>query len=388
MYLILIVYYWFQLNKKATIKVPFYTAGNLSLFYNSNKESDQYFKIVNMDDADFQRKEVAFQVDADFVDSFDDLLNFVTVKFKKTYSNGQDDVTEQLLFNKRDLDNGVNIKSVMYPRLGLTGKDWQQYQYQIVWSLKGKDVSIRFPANESEWLTSSDPVISLTPPFERVQISVDAERDRFLNGGFASAQVRFASIVGGKPTQVKRLVLRANDPEWVSNVSIYKDVDKPLVYETSWYSGAGEKKQELKQLESDYLYVVPPQQEGTIDQFRKDNPIPPRTNEQSQPEQQQQEGTEQIQEEGTEQIQEEGTEQIQEEGTEQIQEEGTEQIQEEGTEQIQEEGTEQIQEEGTEQQEEGTEQQEEGTEQQEEGTEQQEEGTEQQQENTTPPNNN
>ncbi len=325
-----------------------------------------------MDDADFQRKEVAFQVDADFVDSFDDLLNFVTVKFKKTYSNGQDDVTEQLLFNKRDLDNGVNIKSIMYPRLGLTGKDWQQYQYQIVWSLKGKDVSLRIPANISEWLTSSDPVISLTPPFERVQISVDAERDRFLNGGFSSAQVRFASIVGGKPSQVKRLVLRANDPEWVSNVSIYKDVDKPLVYETSWYSGSGEIKQDLKLMESDYLYVVPPQQEGTIDQFRKDNPIAPRTNEQSPPEQIQEEGTEQQQEvieqqeEGTEQIQEEGTEQIQEEGTEQIQEEGTEQIQEEGTEQIQEEGTEQIQEEGTEQQEEGTEQQ----------------------ENTIPPNNN
>ena len=314
--------YKVNLSKKATIKVPFFTAGNLSLFYSNNKESDQYFKIVNMDDADFQRKEVAFQVDADFVDSFDDLLNFVTVKFKKTYSNGQDDVTEQLLFNKRDLDNGVNIKSIMYPRLGLTGKDWQQYQYQIVWSLKGKDVSLRIPANISEWLTSSDPVISLTPPFERVQISVDAERDRFLNGGFSSAQVRFASIVGGKPSQVKRLVLRANDPEWVSNVSIYKDVDKPLVYETSWYSGSGEIKQDLKLMESDYLYVVPPQQEGTIDQFRKDNPIAPRTNEQSPPEQIQEEGTEQQQE--VIEQQEEGTEQIQEEGTEQ-QEEGTEQ---------------------------------------------------------------
>ena len=347
--------YKVNLSKKATIKVPFFTAGNLSLFYSNNKESDQYFKIVNMDDADFQRKEVAFQVDADFVDSFDDLLNFVTIKFKKTYSNGQEDVTEQLLFNKRDLDNGVNIKSVMYPRLGLTGKDWQEYQYQIVWSLKGKDASIRIPANETEWLKSSDPVISLTPPFERVQISVDAERDRFVNEGFASAQVRFASIVAGKPTQVKRLILRANDPEWASSVAVYKDVDKPLVYETSWYSGSGEIKQDLKMMESDYLFIIPPHQEKAPDQFRKDNPIRPKAVEPVQEEPQQEQGTEQQQEGGTEQQQEEGTEQQQEGGTEQQQEEGTEQQQEEGTEPQQEEGTEQPQE-GTEQEQEGTEQ--------------------------------
>jgi hypothetical protein len=389
--------YKVNLSKRATVKVPFYTAGNLSLFYNSNKDVDSYFKIVNMDDADFQRKEVAFQIDADYVDTFDDLLNFVTIKFKKTYSNGQEEVVEQLMFNKKDLDNGVNLKSVFFPRLGLTGKNWQEYQYQIVWSLKGKDVSIRIPEKETEWIKSSDPVISLKPPFERVQISVDAERDRFINEGFASAQIRFASIIGGKPTQVKRLLLRSNDPEWSSSVSIFKDIDKPIVFETSWYSGAGEIKQDLKLMESGYMFVVPPHQENNIDAFRKDNPLPPKQEtpvQETAPEQQQQEGTEQ-QEEGTEQ-QEEGTEQ-QEEGTEQ-QEEGTEQ-QEEGTEQQgegteqQEEGTEQQgegteqQEEGTEQQEEGTEQQEEGTEQQEEGTEQQEEGTEQQEENNSEDNN-
>jgi len=336
--------YKVNLSKKATIKVPFYTAGNLSLFYTINKDNDTYFKIINMDDADFQRKEVAFQIDADYVDTFDDLLNFVTVKFKKTYSNGQEEVFEQLMFNKKDLDNGVNIKSVFFPRLGLTGKNWQEYEYQIVWSLKGKDISIRIPEKETEWIKSSDPVISLKPPFERVLISVDAERDRFVNEGFASAQVRFATIVGGKPTQVKRLLLRSNDPEWSSTVSIFKDAETPIVFETSWYSGVGEIKQDLKQIESGYMYIVPPHQENNVDSYRKDNPLPPKQEppvQETAPEKQQEEGVEQLQEEGTEQQQEEGTEQQQEEGTEQQQGEGTDQQQEEGTEQQQGEGTDQ-----------------------------------------------
>ena len=386
--------YKINLNKTSTIKMPFYTAGNLSLFYNKFKNDDHYFKIVDMNDPDFQRKEITFQVDGTFIDTFDDLFNYVSVKIKKTYGNGEDDFMKEITFNKKDIENGLNLKTISFPRMGLNNKDWQKYQYQVTWSLKGKEASIQLPANENEWLSSSDPAISLAPPLEREELSVDAERNLFIEEGFSSAQIRFASIIAGEPTLTRRLLLKSNDTEWGSKVSIFHDIDKPIVYETTWYSGAGETKIPLKVMDSDYLYVVPPHQEIPIDEFRRNNPLAPKEKATS-PEintqentNQQEEGTEQIQEEGTDQQQEEGTEDQQGEGTEEQQGEGTEEQPVDGTEEQQEEGTEEQQEEGTEEQPiDGTEeQQEEGTEEQsEEGTEEQpEDGTEQQEEEAPP----
>ena len=160
------------------------------------------------------------------------------------------------------------------------------------------------------------------------------------------------------------MLLKSSDTEWASKVSIFHDIDKPIVYETTWYSGGGETKIPSKVMDSDYLYVIPPHQEKSIDEFRKNNPLPPKdkptsteTNTQENTNQQEQ-GAEQIKEEGTEQQQEEGTDQQQDEGTEEQSKDGTE----EGTEEQPQEGSEVEPEGGTDEQpEDGTEQQEEAS---------------------------
>ena len=212
-----------------------------------------------MKDAAFQQREVAFQIDNEYVDAFSDLLNFATIRFKKTYSNGQTDVIKELMFSKSDITDGVIIKSILYPRLGETGANNQVYQYQIIWNLKGQSTPIRIPNNENEWLSSNEPVTSIAPPFIREEITIDAERDRFNNEGFASANIQFASFLGGKPVAVKRLMLKAKDPEWNSTISIYHDKNQPVVFETTWYSGEGEVKQALQALDANYLFLTPPQ---------------------------------------------------------------------------------------------------------------------------------
>ena len=253
--------YKVNLSKSNTIKVPFSTSGNLSFFYNSNKNDERYFSIVNMQDAAFQQREVAFQIDNEYADSFTDLLNFVTIRFKKSYSNGQTDVAKELMFNKNDILNGDIIKSLFYPRLGETGKNNQVYQYQIIWNLKGANQTLRFPEDENEWMQSSEPVISLAPPFIREEINIDAERDRFSVEGYNSVNIRFASVLGGKPSQVKKLVLKANDPEWSSTISIYHDKNQPVVYESTWYSGADVLKQPMQLIDANYLFLIPPTKE-------------------------------------------------------------------------------------------------------------------------------
>jgi hypothetical protein len=252
--------YQVNLSKAASIKVPFYTSGNLSLFFQNNKDNENYFKSVNLDDASFQKRDITFQVDNEYADAFGDILNFVTINFRKKYANGQPEFTSSLQFSKEDIASGTNIKYINYKRLGLTGKDWQDYEYQIVWNLKGNSLNIRVPENETEWIKSSKAVITIAPPFKRQEIAVDAERDRFVSEGYSSANIRFATVIGGKPTHVKRLLLKASDPEWSSKVCIYHDSKQPVVYETTWYSPKGEVKQEMQQMNANYLFVVPPSQ--------------------------------------------------------------------------------------------------------------------------------
>ena len=279
--------YTININKTSSIKVPFYSCGNLSLFFEASKGTDTYFKTVNMDDPDFQKREISCQIDADYVDAFGSILNFVTVKFRKSYSNGQDTVLGEFIFNKSDIESGVNLKSFFYPRLGVSAKEFSEYEYQMVWSLKGNSGKVRMPANEGDWIKSTDPAITLKPPFDKEEIDVDAGRDLFEQEGFNSANINFASIIAGNPKPVKRLLLRFGDAEWSTKVSIYHDIDKPVVYQTSWYSSAGEVKQPLNVMESNYLFVIPPKNPnhvGTIKAYpNATKEVAPATEESAQP---------------------------------------------------------------------------------------------------------
>jgi hypothetical protein len=91
--------FYLNLSKSTTIKVPIHTSGNLGGIYSTMGTDDRYFRIVNMNDPSFQRRAVTFQIDGEFTDAFDDIINFVTVNFRKKYDSSQYDVTDQMMFN-------------------------------------------------------------------------------------------------------------------------------------------------------------------------------------------------------------------------------------------------------------------------------------------------
>jgi hypothetical protein len=130
----------FQLNlsKSTTIKVPVYTSGNLGGLYdslNAGKNKDKYFRTVNLDDPEFQKREVSFQVDGEFAESFKDIFNQVNVSFRKVYGGGRDDVTSDLIFRKADLEKGADFQNVSYARLGIQSADWLNYEYRTSCSI-------------------------------------------------------------------------------------------------------------------------------------------------------------------------------------------------------------------------------------------------------------
>jgi hypothetical protein len=250
--------FFLNLSKATTIKVPLHTSGNLGGLYTNTNADERYFRIVNMNDPDFQRRTVNFQVDGEFVDSFDDIINFVTVNFRKTYGNGENDVTDQLIFNSADLKSGRNLKEVSYPRLGKASSDWLSYEYQLVWSIKGQSGVIRYPADNKQWIKSNDPAVSLIPPLAKEYIEIDADRQSFSNDSIASANISFASVLAGEKKLVKGVLLRATDPGSVTKVALYHDPGTPVVYNVKWYSGKGEYTAPLSVLASNYLFLNPP----------------------------------------------------------------------------------------------------------------------------------
>jgi hypothetical protein len=249
-----------NLSKKSTIKVPLDTAGNLGGLYHAMGNDDRYFRVVNLSDPDFEFRPVYFQVDGDYLDSFADAINFVTVNFRKNYA-GKPAFTKAVTFNRADVEAGKTTQNVSFPRLGMTGDDWTGYEYQTRWSLRGGP-TVSVPANANQWTKGNDAALSLTPPFEKRVVEIEADRSLFADKGIATAVVEFATSLAGKPRLMKKTTLRAADTTPVTKVALYHDKDSPIAYKVTWYSKNGSKEGKLEVLDTDYLFLTPPDASG------------------------------------------------------------------------------------------------------------------------------
>jgi hypothetical protein len=128
----------------------------------------------------------------------------------------------------------------------------------VVWSVRDRP-AVRVPANEEEWISSGDAAVPLVPPFVKRQIEIDAERSFFGDQDIRAAVVEFATVLADKPKLERKATLRPNDPESTDTVVLYHDRETPVAFRVSWHAAGASQKGELKLLESDYLFLVPPQ---------------------------------------------------------------------------------------------------------------------------------
>src|SRR6185503_12779792 len=125
----------------------------------------------------------------------------------------------------------------------------------------GPTVSV--PAKEEQWLKAGDAALSLTPPFEKRVIEIDADRASFQERGIATCLVEFATILAGKPRVLKKATLRATDTAPTSKLALYHDKGTQIAYRVTWHSKNGNKEGKLEVLDSDYLYLSPPESGGS-----------------------------------------------------------------------------------------------------------------------------
>ena len=246
------------LDQNTTVRVPIETSGNLGGIYDAMGEDQRYFRVVNLDDPDFEFRRMHFQVDGGFLDSFQDTINFVSVNIRKTYKDKERPAfTRSLSFTHEDVKAGRTVQEVSFPRLGDTDPKWTEYEYQVRWSLRdGPTVSI--PEKEGQWIRSQDAAVALVPPFTKRVVEVDADRLLLKQAKISSGVLEFATVLGGQERLQRKATLRAGDAESSGTVSVYVDRGEPLAYRISWFAPGRKEKGELQLLDTDYLFLEPP----------------------------------------------------------------------------------------------------------------------------------
>jgi hypothetical protein len=245
-----------DLSQSTTIRVPVDSSGNLGGLYRSFGDDPRYFRVVNLADPVFEHRTVHFQLDGGALEAFQDTINFVTVSFRKLYSDAPA-FTRSLVFAHDAVRKGVTVQSLEYPRLGEAGAGWLEYEYQLRWSVRDRP-TVAVPADESQWIRSGDPAIALVPPFERREVEIDADRALFAPSGVAAAVVEFAVPLVGRPKLQRKATLRPNDAEASRTVSLYADRDSPVAWRVTWHTKRGPQRSDAQGLDSEYLYLVPP----------------------------------------------------------------------------------------------------------------------------------
>ena len=250
-------HFYLDLNQSTVIKVPVYAAGNIRGFYDEYKTDKRYFRVVDMNDADFQQREVHFQIAGNFIQSFGDFIDQVTVLVQKDYpGESAHNFSGTLLFNKSKIDSGKIVQSLAYHRLGDRSDNWLTYKYKAGWKFIGVDSLITSPAKD--WQKADLSTVSLEPPLNRTEIEIGIDKQLLAQRGIQTVRIRFASILFDKPYKGKTLVIRTTDASESVKTSVYHDKDQPVVYQITWYTNSATVADDMKVLEVDYLFLIPP----------------------------------------------------------------------------------------------------------------------------------
>ncbi|MBU1196575.1 MAG: hypothetical protein KKE62_10550 [Proteobacteria bacterium] len=246
-----------NLNRRAVIKVPVDTAGNISGLYKEFSQNPDMFRVVNLSDPAFQKRELFFRIDGDYTGAFENIMNYAGISIQKTYK-GQADATGELVFTREDIRDGRLSKSWTYARLGEKSTDWLDFDYCTTWSIQGQH-RIRQPEDPEKWLKSADPIITIAPPLERMDLEIDADRFLFEDAQMRSATLEVKYKIFNEEKIQRFAVMRATDAESVVTQVLFHDPGKKAQYRVNWYPVKGEpQKGQWIDLNETYLVLTPP----------------------------------------------------------------------------------------------------------------------------------
>ena len=241
------------LNQNTSIKVPVYSAGNIGGFFNSFKDDKRYFNVVDLEDPSFQSRDLHFQINGSYFDCFDTAFDNASVRVRKTYSDTlQNSFERTLRFNKTMIDSGEFIQKCNYSRLGEDSPDWLSYEYMVAWQLNDLDTTITM-----DWRKANSSSLSINPPLQKKQISFGIDNNLLKENGIKSIRIRFGIKVAGQTFMKNLPSIRQADNYTIDDFILYHDVNEPIVYQIDWYTKGKVVKDDMKLLDSAFLFLIP-----------------------------------------------------------------------------------------------------------------------------------
>jgi hypothetical protein len=250
---------YINLSKSTVIRVPFNSSGNLGGVYDAvpADQRGRYFKTISASpDADRQRQDLFVQIDGTFIDSFGSVFN--NVNFTGRQKRGDQYYPFSFVFRPDTVKAGHGIATQSLERLGDPTDDWRNIEYQLSWSVLGVPQPIRQPADQTLWQQSHDPAITLVPPIERHDMSVEAITSEFGPVGVRACEVQVWGLFAGTRKKLASKLVRATDAGGIAGFSVYSDVNKPLAAVIYWSSMHGHATQGPFQQDGDIITVLTP----------------------------------------------------------------------------------------------------------------------------------
>jgi hypothetical protein len=214
-----------EMTVNLPVKVSYVTVGNISgnWYRQASQGHPELFAEVNVDDPFFEQRKVAFRLDIDAVDIFDEVINFVTVEVRKQRPSNRDFHTSFTLTKEVVASEGPT-HMVTYAKM--RDDDPRVFEYLTRWSLRG---GVEWPANP-RWTRGSYEGITLVPPVIPLTVEAEADLAELEELGFtrATVEIRYNQF-GKEVTHNPSLVLSPARGEPLASTNIFRDRD-----DTDW----------------------------------------------------------------------------------------------------------------------------------------------------------
>ncbi|MDI6699295.1 MAG: tetratricopeptide repeat protein [Candidatus Saccharicenans sp.] len=203
-------------------------SGNISGIYQKYGEDKRFFTLVSLDDPTFQERTIEVILDGQDAEDFKNYVNSVSVIFKKQRMGGQVMTGEVKFFEQQFAEKG-NRLSYKYGRVNEAATEWLNYEYRTKWSLYG---GVEW---ESDWVRTSDSVLTLTPPVRRRTIEISVDEDNILQNKVKAVAIQVKHSIFGKDI-LKEVVINYDkgDPLQVNYTYMHEEGKPGYSYRLIW----------------------------------------------------------------------------------------------------------------------------------------------------------
>ena len=214
-----------------TIDLNKYTAETVTMPFDENFgqiNCSDCFHQVNLDDPLYRQRELVAFLDGMNASDFGQYINFVNVTMRKKHKDGEQSYDEVRIDRNNFSAEGNNFK-LMYGWHGDEDhRNWLDYEYQMTWSFFGGHTT------KTDWRRSNVGSISVSPPFQRRAVDLEADPDLLSEAGVRSVTVNLYYVMGGEE-KMKQVTLNPRKEQFSERIDLIQPKDELAYdYEIIW----------------------------------------------------------------------------------------------------------------------------------------------------------